>query len=45
MFHTPVYAQLEMTFIGDQDDWYYPYLDQGIESFLMVADQHLYTFI
>ncbi|WP_164985206.1 hypothetical protein [Ammoniphilus sp. CFH 90114] len=44
MNYTPVYAPLTMTYIVDQDERYYPYLDYGIESLLMVADEVLYTF-
>jgi len=34
----------EMTYLSDQDDLYYPYLDFGIDSLLMTADILNYSF-
>ncbi|WP_167577826.1 hypothetical protein [Ammoniphilus sp. YIM 78166] len=43
MYYTPVDMQLWMTYVGDQDEFYFPYFEHGIESFLMVAEPSLYS--
>ena len=38
------YVNTDMTYISDQDDLYLFYLAYGIESVLMIADIHSYSY-
>lgn len=40
-----VYELHLMTYISDQDDYYYPYFDFGFESVLMISDKSLLQMI